>query len=237
MSLFNRRQFFTFTAAAFCSLFALTTLASAQGENQPPATQPAEEKTTDTLTTDDKENDMEYVLVETNKGDMLFELNREDAPKSVENFLKYVEAEFYDGTIFHRVMSNFMIQGGGFTRSLQKKDTNKPIENEAGNGLRNERGSIAMARTNDPNSATSQFFINVVDNDFLNRDQAQDGVGYAVFGKVIAGMDTVDRIREVMTTSVQGMQNVPIEPVTMEKVRQVEADEIEALTEKIEADG
>ncbi len=140
------------------------------------------------------------VLMKTNQGEIVLELYPEKAPKTVENFLRYVKEGFYDGTIFHRVIANFMIQGGGFTPDYTKKETHEPIGNEADNGLRNERGSIAMARTNEPHSATAQFFINVLDNGFLNHSAKNArGWGYAVFGKVVEGMDTVDRIRDVPT--------------------------------------
>ncbi len=140
------------------------------------------------------------VKIETNLGDIVLELNAEKAPKTVENFLRYVEEGHYQGTIFHRVIANFMIQGGGFTTDYSKKPTHAPIENEAYNGLRNERGSIAMARTGEPHSATAQFFINVLDNGSLNyRSKTPRGWGYTVFGKVVEGMNTVDKIRDVRT--------------------------------------
>ncbi len=140
------------------------------------------------------------VKMETNLGDIVLELNAQKAPKTVENFLRYVEEGHYQGTIFHRVIANFMIQGGGYTTDYSKKPTHAAIENEAFNGLRNERGSIAMARTGDPHSATAQFFINVLDNGSLNyRSQTPRGWGYTVFGKVVEGMDTVDKIRDVPT--------------------------------------
>lgn len=142
------------------------------------------------------------VKLTTNMGDIILELDPGKAPKTVENFLNYVKNDFYDGTIFHRVISNFMIQGGGFTKDFKKKQTQTPIQNEADNGLSNQRGTIAMARTSDPQSATAQFFINVVDNNFLDhRAKTMRGWGYAVFGKVIEGMDTVDKIRKTKTGS------------------------------------
>ena len=142
------------------------------------------------------------VLMETSLGNIVLELDRTKAPKSVENFIKYVQDGFYDGTIFHRVISNFMIQGGGFTSDYTQKPTRAPINNEADNGLQNMRGTIAMARTGDPHSATAQFFINTVDNDFLNHSAPNPrGWGYAVFGKVVEGMDVVDKIRAVSTGS------------------------------------
>lgn len=159
------------------------------------------------------------VVIETNKGTIVAELYATEAPKSTENFLQYVDDGYYDGTIFHRVIPDFMIQGGGFTADMQKKDTREPIENEADNGLENERGTLAMARTNDPHSASSQFFVNVTDNDFLNhRGKNPRGWGYAVFGKVIEGMDVVDAIVAVPTTRKGPMSDVPVEPVVIESV-------------------
>jgi peptidyl-prolyl cis-trans isomerase A (cyclophilin A) len=154
------------------------------------------------------------VRLSTTQGDIVLELYPDKAPKTVENFLQYVKDKHYDGTVFHRVIGNFMIQGGGFSADLQQKATRTPIPLEAANGLKNDRGTIAMARTQNPNSATAQFFINVVDNDGLNAPRP-DGHGYAVFGKVIQGMDTVDKIRNVSVGN-QGMhQNVPRTPITI----------------------
>jgi len=156
------------------------------------------------------------VIMETSNGTIHLELNPKKAPISVENFLSYVKEGFYDGLIFHRVMKGFMIQGGGFTADLVQKPTHDPIKNEAGNGLKNTRGTIAMARTGIVDSATSQFFINVVDNAFLNhKDETARGFGYCVFGKVTEGMDVVDKIRSVKTTTKGPHQNVPAEPVTI----------------------
>ena len=155
----------------------------------------------------------------TTVGPMTLELDADNAPKTVENFLSYVAGGFYDGTIFHRVIDNFMIQGGGFTTDMQQKATQAPIENEANNGLKNERGTIAMARTQDPHSATAQFFINVQDNDFLNHTgENMQGWGYAVFGKVTDGDDVLDKIRAVQTGSQAGHQDVPVEPIIIESV-------------------
>ena len=160
------------------------------------------------------------VLMETSKGDIKLELYAEKAPLSVENFIDYAKSGFYDGTIFHRVISHFMIQGGGFTPDMQKKPTAEPIRNEASNGLSNKRGTIAMARTSDPHSATAQFFINVQDN--LNLDYTGDSSprtwGYAVFGRVTEGMDVVDEIRFVQTTRSGQYGDVPVEPVIIERV-------------------
>lgn len=163
------------------------------------------------------------IKLHTNHGTISLELDAEKAPKTVENFLRYARDGFYDGTIFHRVIDNFMIQGGGLTAGMTPKATHDPIENEADNGLKNERGTIAMARTMDPHSASSQFFINVADNQFLNhRAPTPDGWGYCVFGRVVDGMDVVDEIRKVATTT-QGMhQDVPAEDVVLEKVEVAE---------------
>ena len=158
----------------------------------------------------------------TNKGVFDVELNEAAAPKTCENFLQYVRSGFYNGTIFHRVISGFMIQGGGFEPGLQQKETKAPIENEANNGLKNDKYTIAMARTNDPHSATSQFFINVADNDFLNHTSPTPrGWGYAVFGKVVAGTDVVDAITAVRTASRSWYGDVPVEDVVMEKVEEI----------------
>lgn len=160
------------------------------------------------------------VALETNHGTIVLELNPEKAPITVENFLDYVDRGWYDGTIFHRVMDGFMIQGGGFDTSMQKKITRPPIKNEGGNGLLNDRGTVAMARTGDPDSATAQFFINLQDNDFLNRAEAQDGVGYAVFGKVVEGMDAVDAIAKVEVNEPGRLSNAqPVETVVMKSVK------------------
>ena len=155
------------------------------------------------------------VVMKTSLGSVTIELYPDKAPESVKNFLQYVNDKFYDGTTFHRVISTFMVQGGGFTPDGKQKPTRAPIRNEAANGLKNTVGTVAMARTNDPNSATSQFFINVTTNRFLDKDAAQDGVGYCVFGKVTAGMDVVDKIKAVPT----GAQDVPKTQVVIESIR------------------
>lgn len=152
------------------------------------------------------------VKLETSMGNIVIELNAEKAPITVQNFLSYVESGFYSGTIFHRVMKGFMIQGGGLTENMDEKKTNPPIKNESTNGLTNARGTIAMARTDIPDSATCQFFINHVDNKFLDYQNAANP-GYAVFGKVIEGMDVVDKIAAVKTTVRRGMEDVPVQPV------------------------
>ncbi|MCW5664013.1 MAG: peptidyl-prolyl cis-trans isomerase [Piscinibacter sp.] len=157
------------------------------------------------------------VKLATSAGDIVVELDAAKAPKTVANFVEYVKAGQYDGTVFHRVISNFMIQGGGMTADMKEKPTRAPIPLESGNGLDNLRGTIAMARTMDPNSATAQFFINVKDNAFLNKAQSADGNGYAVFGKVISGMDVVDKIRAVPTGNKGMHRDVPLEPVTINK--------------------
>jgi len=160
------------------------------------------------------------VTITTNLGAIVLELDSEKAPKSVENFLAYVDAGFYDGTIFHRVIPNFMIQGGGHTKDMMRKSTREPVQNESKNGLSNARGTIAMARTADPHSATSQFFINSVDNARgLDAGNTGDGWGYTVFGKVVEGMDVVDKISAVKTASRSGAQDVPVEPVVIESAK------------------
>jgi peptidyl-prolyl cis-trans isomerase B (cyclophilin B) len=160
---------------------------------------------------------MAKVLLKTNKGDITLTLDSVKAPKTVANFLEYVKDGHYDSTIFHRVIDNFMIQGGGMTAGLKEKSSGAQIENEADNGLKNERGTVAMARTSDPHSATAQFFINVGDNDFLNHSAKNaQGWGYAVFGKVTDGMDVVDAIRKVKTGSSGFHQDVPAEDVVIE---------------------
>ena len=160
-----------------------------------------------------------HILMTTTVGAMTLELDADHAPKTVENFLSYVSNGFYDGTIFHRVINNFMVQGGGFTADMEQKATQAPIENEANNGLKNTHGTIAMARTQDPHSATAQFFINVQDNDFLNHTgENMQGWGYTVFGKVTDGEEVLDKIRCVQTGSQAGHQDVPVEPIIIESV-------------------
>jgi cyclophilin family peptidyl-prolyl cis-trans isomerase len=164
--------------------------------------------------------DNPVVVVETSLGSFEIELFADKAPKTVENFLSYVDDKFYDGTIFHRVMSDFMIQGGGFEPGMKQKKTKDQIKNESDNGLSNARGTIAMARTPQADSATSQFFVNVVDNDKLDRAKAEDKVGYCVFGKVVKGMDVVDKIKEVKVKNLPDSphKNVPIEDVVIKSV-------------------
>ena len=162
------------------------------------------------------------VVLDTSKGKIVIELLPEKAPVSVENFLGYVDEGFYDGTVFHRVIKGFMIQGGGFTAEIKQKSVGSPIRNEAGNGLANQRGTVAMARTMVVDSATAQFFINVADNAFLNqRDETARGFGYAVFARVVEGMDVVDAITAVKTGQVKGFRDVPLEAVVINKATRV----------------
>lgn len=164
------------------------------------------------------------VVLETSKGKIVIELYPEKAPLTVENFLSYVKSGFYDGTIFHRVIKGFMIQGGGFTSAMSQKPTKAPVANEADKGPKNERGTIAMARTNDPHSATAQFFINLVNNDFLNHQgKNPQGWGYAAFGKVIEGMDVVDSIAKVQTGAKGEFRDVPVEPVVIQKATVIDS--------------
>jgi len=160
------------------------------------------------------------VEMETSKGKIVIELLPEKAPETVKNFLNYVDAKYYDGTIFHRVIPKFMIQGGGFTSDMKKKSAGAPIKNEADNGLKNDRGTIAMARTGDPHSAAAQFFINSVDNAFLNhKSKTQQGWGYVVFGKVISGMDVIDAISSVKTVTRGRFRDVPSETIEIRSAR------------------
>ncbi|MFM7518004.1 MAG: peptidylprolyl isomerase [Pirellula sp.] len=158
------------------------------------------------------------VVMKTSKGSITIELDAQAAPKTVENFLSYARSGHYNGTIFHRVISNFMIQGGGLTPDMKQKGTNPPIVNESSNGLSNQKYTLAMARTSIPDSATSQFFINVTDNDFLDKANSRDRVGYCVFGKVTSGSEVVEAIKTVATTTKQGHENVPVEAVVIESV-------------------
>ena len=173
-----------------------------------------------------------FVLMTTSKGDIVLQLDPDKAPISVENFLKYVDRGFYDGLVFHRVIPTFMIQGGGFTPDMKQKATDPAIKNESFNGLPNVRGSIAMARLSAPDTATSQFFINVKDNPGLDGNPDLDKPGYAVFGMVVAGMEAVDAIKAVETGTRSQFQNVPVEPVIMTKVSRLTAAE---ATKRIEA--
>jgi peptidyl-prolyl cis-trans isomerase A (cyclophilin A) len=187
------------------SALALPTAACAQAPQKAPAAKTESKKPATT----------QRVKLNTSLGEIVVELNAEKAPKSVANFIQYTRDKHYDGTVFHRVIGNFMIQGGGFTPSMEQKPTRAPIPIESDNGLSNARGTIAMARTGDPNSATSQFFINVVDNTRLDKPSF-DGFGYTVFGKVVSGMEVVDKIREVQTGNAGPHQNVPTTPVVIQ---------------------
>ncbi len=159
------------------------------------------------------------VVMDTSLGAVTIELDDDKAPGTVANFLAYVDDKFYDGTIFHRVIADFMVQGGGFATGLRQKPTKGTIKNESSNGLANKRGTLAMARTSAPDSASAQFFINVKDNDFLDRAKSADKVGYCVFGKVTAGMDVVDKIRAVKTGTRGGFTDVPVQEVTINSIR------------------
>jgi peptidyl-prolyl cis-trans isomerase B (cyclophilin B) len=159
------------------------------------------------------------VVMETSQGTIKLELYPDKAPLTVKNFLAYVDEGFYDGTVFHRVIPNFMIQGGGMEPGMRQKKTKASIKNESANGLANKRGSVAMARTNAPDSATAQFFVNVTDNGFLDKAQARDGVGYCVFGQVIEGLDVVDKIKAVKTTNKGGHDDVPVTDVVIQSAR------------------
>ncbi len=178
-----------------------------------------------------------HVVMKTTLGNMYIALDAENAPISTENFLRYADAGKYDGTVFHRVIPNFMIQGGGFDASGEQRETFEPIKNEWENGLKNERGTIAMARTNNPDSATAQFFINVVDNAMLDVARPQTGgAAYAVFGKVVGGMDVADEIRNVPTTAKRGMRDWPIQDVTITEVRRLTDAEVADLENQIKRD-
>jgi peptidyl-prolyl cis-trans isomerase A (cyclophilin A) len=166
--------------------------------------------------------DAPQVSLKTNMGEIVLELDKEKAPKTVANFLQYVKSGHYKGTIFHRVIDGFMIQGGGFDEKMVQKKTSKPVQNEANNGLLNVTYSVAMARTADPHSATSQFFINVADNTPLDYP-GRDGFGYTVFGKVVAGQEVVDKIKAAVVDDVRGMQNVPVIPVVIQSASVVKA--------------
>jgi cyclophilin family peptidyl-prolyl cis-trans isomerase len=169
-----------------------------------------------TVTSSALAGDHPKVVLDTSKGKIILELDADKAPQTVLNFLTYVDAGFYDGTIFHRVIPGFMIQGGGFTSEMQQKATRTPIHNEADNGLQNERGTIAMARTSDPHSATAQFFINTVDNEFLNhKSKSPQSWGYAVFGRVVEGIDVVDEISRIKTVSRGTYRDVPAETIVI----------------------
>lgn len=203
-----KRRFLTLLAST-ASVFALANITGAQDAPKPAEPTPA------------PSSKVVKVALETSKGTIELELDAEKAPLSTANFVNYVKKGHYDGTIFHRVIPNFMIQGGGFNSDMTQKATDAPIQNESKNGLKNVKGSIAMARTSAPNSATSQFFINVQDNANLDYPSF-DGFGYAVFGKVSKGLDVVEAIKAVETTSKGGHQNVPAEPVVIKSAKVLE---------------
>jgi peptidyl-prolyl cis-trans isomerase B (cyclophilin B) len=163
------------------------------------------------------------LVLKTSEGDIKIELFEKEAPISSQNFMAYAKAGFYDGTVFHRVIDGFMIQGGGFTADMKQKKTNSPIKNESSNGLKNSKYTLAMARTSVPDSATSQFFINTTDNGFLDKSQAQDGVGYAVFAHVVEGQSIVDKIGKAKTGTSAGMRDVPVKAITIDSVEIIEA--------------
>jgi peptidyl-prolyl cis-trans isomerase B (cyclophilin B) len=195
---------------------------------QPPSVVPPkkEEKKVETPA----KEQLVYVQLQTSMGDILMELNQSKAPLSVENFLRYVEKGHYNGTVFHRVIPGFMVQGGGFDTSMKQKETESPVKNEYTNGLKNQKYTVAMARTSNPDSATAQFFINVADNGFLDRANPQTGgAGYAVFGKVIAGFDVVDKIKAVKTGVKGGMPDVPVEDVVIRTAKKLTEDEANRL--------
>jgi peptidyl-prolyl cis-trans isomerase A (cyclophilin A) len=238
----NRRT--TLFFAALVSVVALSGSAFARGPAAPmsaeqpktaeesktaaqPKSEPAAQPAPSTPTAPKPETkplpDFEFVKLSTSQGDIYLKLNRAKAPLSVENFMKYVDEKYYDGTIFHRVIKGFMIQGGGFTADMKQKATKAPIKNEWQNGLKNKKYSLAMARTQVPDSATSQFFINVADNNFL--DLPRDGAAYAVFGEVVAGTDIVDKIQNVKTGTKGGMGDVPAETVTINSVTKITEDD------------
>ena len=191
------------------ALLAVSVSACAAQKEPKAETAPAAQPTATT-------SSMPRVTLSTNMGDIVVELNPAKAPLSSANFIEYVQSGQYNGTVFHRVIDNFMIQGGGFDQNMQQKPTRAPIQNEANNGLKNSRGTIAMARTGDPHSASSQFFINVKDNAFLDHTSpTPQGWGYTVFGQVVEGMDVVDKIKVVQTGNMGGHQNVPIQPIVI----------------------
>ena len=206
------------------SLMAVIMAACAKKDNIPAEQQrsaePVQAEKADNNAT---EGNVMYVLLKTNKGDIVLELDSKNAPETTENFIRYVKEGHYDGTIFHRVIKDFMIQGGGMDSRMQERPTHAPIMNEADNGLKNNKYTIAMARTSDPDSATAQFFINTNDNDFLNfKSQTIQGWGYAVFGKVVSGAEVVDAIEAVPTTRRFPHDDVPVEPVVIEKAEFME---------------
>ena len=213
-----RRSVASILAAAALALLAANAVAAPRPDTPTPT--PTAERS-DTMNSDAASNPR--VLLETSKGDVTIELFAAEAPKTVENFLAYVRSGHFDGTVFHRVIPNFMVQGGGFTAEMSQKPTREPIQNEADNGLKNEKGTLAMARTMQPHSASAQFFINTADNKFLDHTgKNPQGWGYAVFAKVVGGMDVVAAIEKVPTGSRGGHQDVPVEPVVIRSAKVVE---------------
>ncbi len=223
------------TSAIFASVFAssLACAVSAQDTTKPapPKVNPATaQKSKDVAAT----AGLEFAVFHTNKGDIVVELNHEKAPVSVDNFTQYIKSGFFDGTVFHRVVPGFVIQGGGFTPDGNQKKTQSPIANEWQNGLKNKRGTLSMARTNDPNSASSQFFVSLKDNDMLDQP-ISGGAGYAVFGKVIAGMDVVDTIATSKRTVKFGMKDWPTEDTTVSTCEMLTKEKAEELVKKANA--
>ncbi len=204
----------------FASLFAPLFILGCTSTNNTIPTDNQPNSLSNVNTQENTMSNMPVVQLETSMGNITIELNEEKAPKTVENFLNYVKSGHYEGTIFHRVIDGFMIQGGGMDAEMNEKKTNAPIENEADNDLKNDKGTIAMARTQDPHSATSQFFINVKDNDFLNHSgKNAQGWGYTVFGKVTSGMDVIEKMRGVPTGRFGMHADVPKEPITIQSAK------------------
>lgn len=212
----------------FSAVALLASVFTASAQTPVPAQPPADANATPPAA----QEPTAHVLLTTSMGDIVLELNREKAPISVENFLKYVDEKLYDGTIFHRVMDTFMIQGGGFTPDLKQRSTKRPIKNEWQNGLKNTAGTVAMARTTNPDTATAQFFINVKDNPFLDTPSPRSGgAGYAVFGKVVSGMDVVNKIKAVKVQETRGMDHVPLETVEIKTVKKLTGEEAAKYTQ------
>ena len=206
----------------FASLFAPLFILGCASTNSAIASQTQPNSASNVNPQETTMSNMPLVELETSMGNITIELNEEKAPKTVENFLNYVNSGHYEGTIFHRIIDGFMIQGGGMDAEMNEKATNAPVENEADNGLKNDKGTIAMARTQDPHSATSQFFVNVKDNDFLNHSgKNMQGWGYTVFGKVTSGMDVIEKMRGVPTGRFGMHADVPKEPVVINSAKVV----------------
>jgi len=222
---------------AFAAGLALAMGAAALGQESKPAPKPGDAKPSQPPSVVEPKKDekkaetpakeqLVYVQLQTSMGDIVLELNQTRAPLSVENFLRYVDKGHYNGTVFHRVINGFMVQGGGFDATMKQKPTDAPIKNEYTNGLKNQKYTVAMARTNNPDSATAQFFINVADNGFLDKANPQTGgAGYAVFGRVVSGTEVVDKIKMVKTGVKGGMPDVPVEDVTIKTAKRLSADE------------